>query len=283
MGLSIVSVLIAIISLQIGASLAKDIFPILGPVGATSLRLFFASLILLAIFRPWRTPLSLAAKKQIIVFGVSLGFMNLCFYKALEYIPQGLTVAIEFTGPLVLACILSKKKMDFLWIALAAIGLVLILPIKNVDTALPPLGILFALAAGFFWALYIYFGKKVGTDLGTSAIALTMCCACLITLPLGLYSQGAHLFQKDHIPLAIGIALLSSVIPYSLELFALKKIPAKTFGVLLSLEPAVAVLSGFLFLSEKITLVQGLAILLISLASAGSTLGAKAKKTYDHA
>lgn len=278
MNQSILAVLLAIFSLQIGASLAKELFPVLGPLGATSLRILFAALILFVVFRPWKKPLNKAQRKQVFIFGACIGIMNLCFYKALQYIPQGLVVAIEFTGPLVLSCILSKKKSDFLWILLAALGLLMILPLKETEAALSFIGIFYSLAAGFFWALYIYLGKKVGTNQGTGSIAWAMGAATVVTLPVGYYEQGAALFSWNVIPLGIAVALLSSVIPYSLELFALKKIPAKTFGILLSLEPAVAVLSGFLFLAEKITSIQLVAILFISLASLGSTLSVRAKE-----
>ncbi|MEZ4814362.1 MAG: EamA family transporter [Bdellovibrionota bacterium] len=178
--------------------------------------------------------------------------MNLFFYKALERIPQGITVALEFVGPLGLSLLLSRKWTDLLWATLAIAGVILLLPLEKTQAYLDPLGVAFALMAGLCWAFYIFFAQRVGSSLGTSAVAMGMCIACLVTFPLGLQKHGSSLFTFQVIPLALGIALLSSVIPYSLELSALKKIPAKTFGILMSLEPVVATLVAYLLAQEKV-------------------------------
>lgn len=266
------AVLIAILSLQSGASLAKFVFPQVGAEGATSLRILISAVILLLIIRPWKVRLDAQSKKLVFIYGSSMGFMNLLFYKALQSIPQGVTVALEFTGPLGLSILLSRKWTDFLWALLASIGLLTLLPLQATSEALAPIGIAYALAAGLFWAIYIYFGEKVGGIKGSTAIAWGMALASLISLPFGLYTNGLALFNPSLLPIMLAIALLSSVIPYSLELHALKKIPAKTFGILMSLEPALAVLCAYVFLQEKITAQQGFAIFLISAASMGTSL-----------
>jgi inner membrane transporter RhtA len=236
----ILVLVVAMFSIQYGASLAKELFPYAGPAGAVTLRLFFSSVILFFIFRPWRVRFDRSLVKNLAVYGVSLGLMNLSFYFALERIPLGIAVAVEFLGPLTLAIILSKKKIDYLWALLAGLGLYLLLPFheaSNVD----PVGLFFAALAGFFWALYILFGKKAGTTIpGGVTTSLGMLFATVAVLPFGLTLSHSEVLSEEALLLGLGVGVLGSAIPYSLEMIALKKIEAKTFGILMSLEPAVA-------------------------------------------
>ena len=205
------------------------------------------------------------------MYGLSLGGMNLLFYLALAHIPLGIAVAFEFCGPLAVALFASRRAVDFLWVACAVGGLLLLLPLGVTATALDLWGVAFALAAGACWALYIIFGRRVGASVhGGTATALGMCVAALVVLPFGVVHSGLALLSWDVLPTGFGVAILSSAFPYSLEMIALKKLSAHTFGVLMSMEPAVAAISGLLFLSEKLSSVQWVALGLIILASAGS-------------
>ncbi len=270
---SILSVLLAIFSIQFGAAIAKQVFSILGANGTTALRILFASLILLIFVKPWKKALTSKARRYIFLYGCTLAFMNLLFYKALETLPLGITVALEFSGPLTLALITSRKRIDYVWALLAALGIFFLFPQNENGAPLPIIGVAYALGAGFFWALYILAGQKAGKSAqGAQAIAWGMCIAAAIALPFGIVESGSKLIDFSLLPLVLGVALLSSVIPYSLELHALKVLPTQVFGILLSLEPAVGALLGLFFLGEHLSHLQWLAVVLISLASAGTTL-----------
>ena len=269
---SIFPLLIAIVFIQGGASLAKQLFPAVGAPGATLLRLGFATLILFCIWHPWKVKLTRRAIRSILIYGASLGAMNLFFYMALARLPMGITVAIEFTGPLGVALISSRKPFDFLWTALATAGILLILPVSPSSVPLDILGVLYALIAGISWGLYIFFGQKAGAAIhGGTATALGMLTGTLVVLPFGIASAGSKLLNPSILPLAVVVALLSSALPYSLEMVAMKKLRTQTFGILMSLEPAIAALSGLFFLNEHLALPQWAAILCIILASAGTS------------
>ncbi|WPU66437.1 EamA family transporter [Peredibacter starrii] len=269
----ILILILAMCSIQFGASVAKKLFPIAGTAGASSLRLMFASIMMVLAFRPWRVKFSQNEWKSLALYGVSLGLMNLSFYYALQKIPLGIAVALEFTGPLAVAIFSSKRKIDYLWVVLAAVGIFLLLPKSDGPGALDPMGMFFALLAGFFWALYIIFGKKAGdSHSGGIASAMGMGFAAIVVLPFGLAVDASRMFTAEALPLGLFIALFGSAIPYSLEMMALKKMPTKTFGVLMSLEPAVASLMGLIFLSEHLSLLQWTAIMCVIISSLGSTL-----------
>lgn len=273
--LPISTLLIAMISIQSGASLAKNLFPLAGVAGTTCLRISLAALILSLIWRPWRHPVAPIIRKNLLIYGISLGVMNLTFYFAIQRIPLGIAVALEFAGPLGLAVLFSRRKVDFLWVALAMIGIYFVLPASGDNVNLDPLGIFFALFAGACWASYIHFGQKISRVLhGWQAATWGMIVAAMTVLPFGLLLDGPRLATWDVLPWGLSVALLSSAIPYSLEMISLKAIPARTFGILMSLEPVFAALSGLIFLNEKLTLFQWLAIVSIILASAGSSLTA---------
>jgi inner membrane transporter RhtA len=261
-------VLAGIVSVQVGAALAKQLFGVVGSTGAVALRLFFAALVLMAV---WRPSLRMGRRAWVVVvsYGVVLGVMNLCFYLALAEIPLGVVVTIEFLGPLAVAIGGSRRWLDGLWALFAAGGVVLLTEGRG-DLHLT--GILFALAAAVCWASYILLSAALGRHTSDGGgLALGMVLAAAVVMPVGIADTGAALLQPWVLLVGLGVALLSSVVPYSLELEALRRIPPKVFGVLMSLEPAVAALVGLLVLGEALGLVQWLAILLVVTASAGAT------------
>lgn len=263
--------LIAMTSIQSGAALAKSMFPVVGAQGTTTLRLIFASFIMLLLLRPWRAKLTFASLRTVIVYGVALGGMNLLFYMSLQTVPLGIAVALEFTGPLAVAIFASRRVLDFLWIALAILGLLLLIPTGETRGGIDLLGAGYALAAGVCWALYILFGQKAGADNGVQTAALGVMIAALVVSPIGIAHAGAALLTPALMPVALAVAILSTALPYTLEMVALTKIPTRTFGTLMSIEPAIGALSGLLFLHEHLSLTQWLAILCIILACVGAT------------
>jgi inner membrane transporter RhtA len=266
------ALLVAMVSVQTGAALVKGLFPRVGVAGATTLRLALASFMLLAVWRPWRRLPKAREARSLLIYGVAMGVMNLCFYSALARIPLGIAVALEFTGPLAVAMAASRRPVDFVWIALAALGLVALLPLGLGHAPLSPSGIAFALAAGACWALYIVFGQKAGALHGGMSAALGTVIGAVVITPVGLMQASAALFDPSILPVACGVALLSSALPYSLEMFALTRLPTRTFGVLMSAEPALGALSGWCFLHESLSFVQWSAVASIMLASAGSAV-----------
>ena len=274
----ILALLGSMASIQVGAALAQRLFPVVGAPGTTALRVGLAALILLAIRRPSLKRLDRASWRALGLYGASLGLMNLCFYLALRTIPLGVAVAVEFIGPLVVAAASHRSRLDILWLALAAGGLLLLTPLGG--QALDPVGLLLALAAGVFWGLYIVFGQAAGAIGEGAASALGMAVAALVVLPFGIASAGMRLADPALLPLGLTVAVLSSALPYSLEMFALTRLPRTTFGTLMSLEPAIGALSGLVLLGQHLSLRQGGAIAAIILASAGAAIrftAAKAK------
>ena len=263
-------------SLAVGTSFAKSLFPALGAEGTTAYRLFFATLMLMAVFRPWRRKWVWADALPLGLYGVTLGVMNLLFYSAIKTIPFGVAIAIEFTGPLAVAVWTSKKPSDWLWVVLAALGLGLLLPWPwtHEATALDPQGMALALAAGMCWALYIVFGQRVARRYGVMATPMGMLAAALVVVPIGVWHAGSALLNPQWLVAGLAVALLSSAIPYALEMFALNHLPKNTFSILLSLEPAVGALAGWVVLAEHLTLLQGLAIAMVMAASMGTAWSA---------
>lgn len=270
--------IIAMISIQSGASLAKSLFPVVGAQGTTALRLIFASLILLLVLRPWRARLTARSLRTVMLYGISLGSMNILFYMSLQTVPLGIAVALEFTGPLAVALWASRKLIDFLWVALAVLGLLLLIPLEESSTRIDLVGAGYALGAGVCWAAYILFGQKAGADNGIQTAALGVTIAAVFIAPIGVVHAGAALLDLSLIPAALGVAVLSTALPYSLEMVALTRMSARTFGTLASLEPVFAALSGLIFLHEDLSLTQWLAISAIIVASIGATLGSTPTK-----
>jgi inner membrane transporter RhtA len=266
-------VLAGIVSVQIGAAMAKQLFSTVGSTGAVALRIFFAAVVLLVIWRP-SLRLSRRAWAVVVSYGLVLGAMNVSFYLALAQLPLGVTVTITFLGPLAVAIGGSRRWLDGLWALLAAGGVVLLAEGGGGEVHL--IGILLALVAAGCWAGYILLSAALGrhtTDGG--GLALGMALATLVVAPIGIAGTGAALFEPWVLVVGFGVALLSSVIPYSLELEALRRMPPKVFGVLMSLEPAVAALVGLLLLGEILGVTQWLAVLMVVAASVGATRTAR--------
>jgi len=262
--------IVAIVCFQVGAALAKGLFPAVGAAGTAALRLALASIMLLAVWRPWRMRLNPREVRVIVIYGLALGWMNFFFYLSLRSIPLGIAVALEFTGPLGLAMASSRRAVDFLWILMAALGLLALLPLGLGSKALDVVGFGCALAAGLCWALYIFFGRKAGAAHGGQTTALGMVVGAIVIVPIGAAQSGVHLLSPAILPTAFVVALLSSALPYSLEMLAMPRLPTRTVGVLMSLDPAFGALSGLCFLGERLTWIQWAAIVSIMAASAGS-------------
>lgn len=266
------SLLMAVASVQAGAALAKSLFPALGPAGATGLRVVLAAALLLALFRP---PVRALRRRQWVVllpYGAALGLMNLSFYLALERIPLGLAVTLEFVGPLGVAVLGSRRAADFAWVALAATGILLLSPVAP-GPALDPLGVALALGAGLCWGAYILVGGAVTRRLAHDGhgVAVGMAVAALVVLPFALAAGPRAPITPALLGAGLAVAVLSSALPYALELAALRRLPSRTFGILMSLEPVVATLIGFAFLGERLDPGEWVAVACVTLASAGAT------------
>ena len=268
---------LGMVSIQAGAAMAKRLFPAIGAEGATALRLILAAAILLIVFRPWRSPLDRKRLLWIGLYGATLGAMNLSFYLALNTVPLGIAVALELIGPLTLALLHSRHRIDLVWVALAAAGLAVLLPLTGAG-AIPWTGALLALTAGALWALYIVFGSKTGTEGHGQAVALGMLAAAIVGAPLGVIHAGSSLLAPGILAFGLAIAVLSSILPYTIELYAMNRLPTQTFGVLMSVEPAIAAVSGAIVLSERLSVMQWAGIVAVIAASAGSTLTGRAKR-----
>ena len=264
-GVAVGLVLAAAGSLQVGAAFAVTLFDELGPGGAAFLRLGFAAVVLWAIWRPrLEGDLRIAG-----AFGVALGLMNWSIYEAMDRIPLGVAVTIEFTGPLLVAVIGSRRPLDAFWVALAAAGIVLLADPGggSIDGA----GVLLAFAAAGCWIAYIYLSKRAGAAFpGGSGLAIAMAVGALVVLPAGLVQGGGSLGDPGLLGSGLAVALASSVLPYSLELEALRRIPEAVFGVLMSLQPAVAALAGYAVLGQDLGAAELAAIAMVVAASAGA-------------
>jgi inner membrane transporter RhtA len=267
-------VLAAVASVQFGAALAKTLFDELGAEGTVFVRTLAAALVLALIWRPRlaghdRRDLGLA-----IAFGLVLAAMNLCFYASLDRIPLGIAVTFEFVGPLGVAVFGSRRPLDLLWVALAAAGILLLSDFGG-GGGLDGLGVALALAAGGFWAAYILLSARVGQAFpGGTGLALAMLVATVPLAPVGIASAGGELLVPWILLVGAAVGVLSSAIPYTLELEALRRLPVGVFGVLMSMEPAVAALAGFVVLGEELATRELAAILLVVAASAGAAYGA---------
>lgn len=271
--IAVICVLLAMVTIQSGASIAKQLFPLIGPEGTTALRLGFSAVILCLVFKPWRDFPGLGQRLPVIIYGLSLGGMNILFYYAIERIPLGVGVALEFTGPLAVALLSSRRKRDLFWVGCAIAGIILLLPDMSGEESLDPIGVILALAAGACWAGYILFGKKTGNQgSGGMTVALGMSIAAIALVPYGAFHQGLALLSFEVLPLGILVAIMSSALPYTLEMVALRNMPAQGFSIMMSLEPAIAAMAGFMILSEQLSIWQWLAILLVIVASVGSSV-----------
>lgn len=265
-------VLLSMISAQVGAALAKSLFQAISPAGVVFLRVGFAALILLVVWRPRVRGYTWREYRWVLLFGGVLAAMNLSFYQSLDHIPLAVAVTIEFVGPLAVALLGSRRLIDLLWVVLAGAGIVLFAPIGLFGgIALDPLGVGLALLAGVFWGCEILLSARVGQAFsGISGLALAMGVAALLLAPIGVLGAGAVLLDARVLLLGAGVAVLSSVLTYSLELEALRRLPSRVYGVLMSLEPGIAALVGMLLLHEQLGLRATIAVVLVIAASLGS-------------
>jgi inner membrane transporter RhtA len=263
--------LLAMASFQAGASIAKTMFPLVGAIGMVTVRTVLGTAILAITMKPWRARIEPGSRWALVLYGISLGLMNLCFYNALSRIPLGIAVAVEFSGPLAVAVFTSRRAVDLCWVVLAIGGLLLLLPIGHPSSRIDPVGVFYALGAGAFWALYIIFGQKAGAGHGLQTVALGSVIATIVIAPIGLATAGSALLSRSVLLPGLAVAILSTALPYTLEMMVLTRLPARTYGVLMSIDPALAALFGLMFLNERLSGLQWVAILLIIGASIGTT------------
>ena len=270
--LPVIVILIAMLSIQSGASLAKSLFPIVGAPGVTALRIALGTLILVVIFKPWRLRFQKEQRLPLLLYGLSLGAMNYLFYLSIQTVPLGIAVALEFTGPLAVALFSSRRPVDFVWVVLAVLGLWFLLPLGQDVSHVDLTGAALALGAGACWAVYILTGQRAGEEHGPATVALGSLIAAIVFVPLGMAQATESIWQWSILPVGLAVAVLSTALPYSLEMIALTRLPTRIFGTLMSMEPALAAMSGMVFLGESLTFTQTLALCSIIAASMGSTL-----------
>lgn len=273
--IAVFAVLVAVCSLAVGTSYAKQLFPLIGAQGTIALRVGFSALVLLLLWRPWRWPLARLDALTIVRYGIALGFMNLLFYMAIRTIPFGIAVAIEFAGPLGVALWASRRAVDFFWAGLAAVGLLMLLPLHDGAGSLDPIGVLYAMGAAVCWGAYIIFGQRVGHLHSGHIVSLGLCVAALAVVPVGILHAGSALLDWRVLLFGLGVAVVSSAVPISLEMVALKRLRRETYGILASIEPAVVALTAVVLLNEHLQPLQWTAIACTVLATAGSTLTAR--------
>ncbi|MGI5355862.1 EamA family transporter [Streptomyces sp. CA-252508] len=265
------------LSVQFGSAVAVLLMPRAGALGVVTLRLVLAAVVLLAVCRPRVRGYGRADWGTVLAFGAAMAGMNVLFYQAADRIPLGAAVTLEVLGPLVLSVIASRRLVSLVWAGLALAGL-LLLSGGGFDR-LDPVGAAFALAAGAMWAAYIVFSARTGRRFPQAdGLALAMAFGAVLTVPLGVAEAGAKLLVPSTVGLGLAVALMSSVLPYTLELLALRRLPAPTFAVLMSLEPAIAATAGFLVLHQALSVTDALAIALVIAASMGAVRSQVAKK-----
>lgn len=269
---SILLLLIAMISLQSSGSLAKVLFDQFPVLTVSALRLCLSALILAVIFKIWQLNVKHMKWKAILSYGCALAGMNLLFYLAIQRLPLGIAVSVEFIGPLSVALYYARQKFDFIWVGLAILGLILLFPFNKAFPSLDPIGLIFALAAGACWALYIVAGQKPSGISGNHTVCVGMFVGTAILLPLAIFMGFPNqVFEFSNFIYFIALAILASALPFSLEMIALRNLTALSFGTLMSVEPAIAALSGFVFLNEQLLWNQWLAMATIICASIGCT------------
>ncbi|MBZ9761501.1 DMT family transporter [Mesorhizobium sp. CA8] len=265
----------AMMSVQVGAAFAKGLFPVLGPEGTTMLRLAIGALMLAVVLRPWKVLPSRKNLPWLAAYGITVCAMNMLFYAALQRIPLGICVALEFTGPLFVATLGSRRLLDLVWVALAVVGIVLLSPFAGISRGLDPLGVALALAAGACWGLYIIFAQKAGAELGVRTSAYGMAIAAMLALPFGFSTAQPYLADPYIMAGAAVVGLFSSALPFYLEMLVLARMPAKVYGMLVCLEPAGGALTGFQFLHEKLNLLQCAGVAAVIAAAFGTALAAR--------
>jgi inner membrane transporter RhtA len=260
------------LSLNAGAAVAKHLFPLIGVEGVTAYRVGFAALLMMLVFRPWRTRLTWEQAGNVAVYGSVIGLMNLLIYRSFSRIPLGIAVAIEVAGPLTVAVLSSRRPRDVAAVLLAVVGLYFLLPIHGGVEQLDPIGVAYAAGAAVCWALYIVFGKRVSVMHGGQSVAWGMLAASLFILPVGAWYSGAVLLTPNYMLIGLAIAVMSSALPYTLEMLSMRSLSSRTFSMFSSAAPAISALAGLAVLSEHLTPTQWLAIASIVMASALTSL-----------
>ena len=267
----VASILVAAFSVQGGAAIAKGIFPLIGVAGTAAIRIGLSAIILLAVFRPPVHRFTAAQWRAVVPYGITIGVMNLLFYQALVRIPLGLAVSLEFVGPLAVAIVGSRRAIDVVWVVIAMAGIALIVPFQA-DGAIDPVGVIFALLTGACWAAYIVLGGRVSQRLDAGvAVTIGMTIAALTITPYAIVDGGIENFSLHLLAPCVAMAVLSSALPYALEMNALRLLPGRTFSILMSLEPVIAALCGLVLLGEHLTRAQWAAVALVVIASGGAT------------
>ncbi|MBO9582280.1 MAG: EamA family transporter [Sphingobium sp.] len=270
--LPVLACCVAMACFQIGAALAKQLFVSIGPMGTATLRLAIGAAVLIVVTRPWRNWPARVPGLALLGLGASVAGAILFYYLAIDRLPLGIAMPVQFLGPLVLATVMSRGVMDLVWVALAALGIWCLLGTGGTSGHIDPVGILFALGAAVSWAVYILAGKAAGDALGSAAAPASLGIAAIILLPIGTVHSGTALLDPAILPFAALVAIVSATIPFWLELYAMPRLPTRTFSVLMSLEPAFAVLFGLVMLGERLSLVQTLGVALVVGSSIGSVL-----------
>lgn len=272
--------LIAMISVQSSGSFAKYLFGQFPILTVSAMRLLLGALILACIFKIWQINFRQIKWPAILSYGIALAGMNMLFYLSIDRLPLGIAVSFEFIGPLSVALFAARRKFDFVWVGLAILGLILLFPFDQAAQQLDPIGILFALGAGACWALYIVAGQKPSGISGNHTVCLGMLVGTLVLMPIALFvGIPAHTFEPMSLLYFVALAVLASALPFTLEMIALRNLTALSFGTLMSLEPAIAALSGFIFLHEQLLWTQWLALAVIITASMGCTYTTQKAKT----
>ena len=271
--------LIAMISMQSSGSFAKYLFGQFPILTVSAMRLLLGAVILALIFKIWQIHFRQIKWPAIISYGLALAGMNLLFYLSIDRLPLGIAVSFEFIGPLSVALFYARQKFDFVWVGLAILGLVLLFPFDQAAQPLDPIGIAFALGAGACWALYIVAGQRPSGVSGNHTVCLGMFVGMLVLMPIALFAgMPAHTFEPMSLLYFVALAILASALPFTLEMIALRNLSALSFGTLMSLEPAIAALSGLFFLGETLLWTQWLALATIISASVGCTVTAQKRK-----
>ncbi|WP_347453527.1 EamA family transporter [Acinetobacter thermotolerans] len=276
--LAVLYMVLSMASYQISASFAKQLFTVLDPLTVTILRLCFAAIIVGVMFRSWKiiSRLPYLKWKDLLCYSAALGLMNILFYMSLSKLPQGIAVGLEFVGPLGLALLSIKNRSDYIWVIMAILGIILMVPWgQAAHHEFDLFGAACALGAGLCWAFYIFFGQRVvQQNIGMHALTIAISISALCLLPIGFYSNAEAVLDTQYWGKALIIATLATAIPYALDLKALKQLNKMSYGTLSSLSPALAALTGFILLGERISLIQWIALACIMLASVGVTVRA---------
>ena len=260
------------LSLNLGAAIAKHLFPLIGVEGVVAYRVGIAAVLMLLIFRPWRTPLTWRQGVNVAIYGSVIGLMNLLIYRSFSLIPLGVAVAIEVAGPLTVAVLSSRRPRDFAAVFLAVAGLYFLLPIHGHVDQLNPVGVAYAAGAAVCWALYIVYGKRVSAMHGGQSVAWAMLAASLFIVPVGAWYAGSLLLTPMYMLVGLAIAVMSSALPYTLEMLSMRTLSSRTFSMFSSGAPALSALAGMAVLGEHLTPTQWLAIASIVVASALTSL-----------